>query len=350
LVSKLHAEFQIDGDDLWVNDLQSTNGTFLNGERVSERVQLISDDLVQFADVEFRVVCTEESALHNTICDDLLPGFSTTLQFRRLLTTCDVIPYFQPVVALSDGSVLGYEVLARSDYDGLRSAPDLFRAAARLGREGELSQLCRWEGLRQGQALPGRTVLFVNTHPSEIGQPGFIESLLRIREQRYGTPVILEIHEQSVCDISAVREMRSVLRELGMGFAYDDFGNGQSRLMELLEVPPDVVKFDMSLIRDIHLAPRQRQHALLTLVTMVRDLGVAPLAEGVECHEEAEVCRELGFQYVQGYLFGKPMPLADIVSSQIDRHDGDSATPPPNHFDTLTPWQPLNLPVSADPA
>ena len=100
--------------------------------------------------------------------------------------------------------------------------------------------------------------------------------------------------------------MARQLKSMGLKFAYDDFGAGQSRLNELAEVPPDFVKFDMSLIRNIDRAQGTKQKMLSRLVHMVADLGSTSLAEGVETEGEAVVCRQMGFKLCQGYLTGRP--------------------------------------------
>ena len=86
-------------------------------------------------------------------------------------------------------------------------------------------------------------------------------------------------------------------------------GAGQARLIELVEVCPDFLKFDMSLIRDIDKAGPQRQQMISTLVRMALDLEVVPLAEGIETESEAETCEQLGFELGQGFFFGRPLPV-----------------------------------------
>jgi EAL domain-containing protein (putative c-di-GMP-specific phosphodiesterase class I) len=103
--------------------------------------------------------------------------------------------------------------------------------------------------------------------------------------------------------------LRSELRELNIGLAYDDFGAGQTRLSELIEAPPDYLKFDISLIRNLDSASPERRRTLESLVNVALDLGVNPLAEGIETEGEAEVCRQLGFLTAQGFYFGRPAPL-----------------------------------------
>ena len=108
-----------------------------------------------------------------------------------------------------------------------------------------------------------------------------------------------------------IRRLRSRLSELSIGMAYDDFGTGQARLVDVVEVPPDFLKFDISLIRGIdRLLSKQRM--IESLVGMVIDLGITPTAEGIETEEEAEVCRQLGFEFAQGYLLGRPVRIEEL--------------------------------------
>lgn len=103
-----------------------------------------------------------------------------------------------------------------------------------------------------------------------------------------------------------MRKFLAVLRTLDMQLSYDDFGAGQGRLLELAEVPPDVLKFDMQLIRNIDAASSSRQELLASLVKIAHDLGTKTLAEGVETEAEHAVCLQMGFQLGQGFLYGRP--------------------------------------------
>jgi EAL domain-containing protein (putative c-di-GMP-specific phosphodiesterase class I) len=108
-------------------------------------------------------------------------------------------------------------------------------------------------------------------------------------------------------------DLRKGLRDLNIKIAYDDFGAGQNRLVELGNAAPDVMKFDMGLIRDIDKGPFERVKVLRSIVQVVLDLNVVPLAEGIETEAEAKVCLELGFQLAQGYYFGRPAPPSKFV-------------------------------------
>jgi EAL domain-containing protein (putative c-di-GMP-specific phosphodiesterase class I) len=118
----------------------------------------------------------------------------------------------------------------------------------------------------------------------------------------------LEVHEAAVTNVEVMKKIRALLDELDIRLVYDDFGAGQARLVELIQIPPDYLKFDIALIRNIHLEPPAVQKVLRSLVSIARELGIKTVAEGVELREEMEVCAELGFDHIQGYYFGRPVP------------------------------------------
>ena len=93
--------------------------------------------------------------------------------------------------------------------------------------------------------------------------------------------------------------------KLGLQFAYDDFGAGQARLIELSDIPPDYLKFDRGMIEGIESAT-PRQEMVSALLRVVRRLGVRVIAEGVETELVATICQRLGCDLGQGYLFGRP--------------------------------------------
>jgi EAL domain-containing protein (putative c-di-GMP-specific phosphodiesterase class I) len=127
--------------------------------------------------------------------------------------------------------------------------------------------------------------------------------------------IILEINEKAATDTNEMLRLRAALKKLNLGLAFDDFGVGQTRLVELAEVPPDYLKFDISLVREIHLAPKRLLQMVSTFVKATQDLGIVTIAEGIECQEEADKCRHLGFDLVQGFFYGKPQPISKINAS-----------------------------------
>jgi EAL domain-containing protein (putative c-di-GMP-specific phosphodiesterase class I) len=314
-VSKEHAEIYHDGKGPRIRDLDSRNGTFVNGVRIHGEAPLKPGDLIHFADHEFRL-CYESNANANaTMQLDRNEFVSSLGQFEKLFDESAALPFFQPIVALPGAEIFGYEVLARSRLDGLQSPKQMFAVAARLSREGQLSRLFRREGVQAGQELPGLPNLFLNTHPVELTDSELIESLRELRVLAPNQPLTLEIHEAAVTDLALMRELHRELQDLKIQLAYDDFGAGQARLIDLIEVRPDYLKFDICLVRDIHTGSEQRRGMLETLVHMAHGLGVAVLAEGIECEGEGDVCAQLGFDYAQGYHYGRPAGLVEMIEA-----------------------------------
>jgi EAL domain-containing protein (putative c-di-GMP-specific phosphodiesterase class I) len=328
-VSREHAELTVVDRGLLLRDLGSTNGTSVNGVRIQQPCTVHHGDLVQFGQIVFRVVqqCAESGPL--TIQDDSCDRALALIQFDQLMTQRAVTPHFQPIVRMSDRSVIGYEVLARSRFFGLKDPHSMFAAAKVLDMEAELSRILRDEGIRSGQILPPNHLLFVNTHPAEMDDSELlIFSLGELRKLDPIRPLVLEIHEAAVTCGSQMRSLRAALTEMNIGLAYDDFGAGQARLVELVDIPPDYLKFDMQLVQNLKSASSERQRMLASLVKMVLDLGIAPLAEGLECAADDEICRQMGFQFGQGFLYGHPVlpnrllaagPPLDPVAGDMDR-------------------------------
>jgi EAL domain-containing protein (putative c-di-GMP-specific phosphodiesterase class I) len=148
--------------------------------------------------------------------------------------------------------------------------------------------------------------LFMNTHPKELNDCArLIRSLQALRERHPRLPLVLEIHEQAVTNQVTLNSLNRALQHMDVGLAYDDFGAGQARLLELLNVPPYAVKFDISLIRDLD----------NLLVTLVKKGQTCALAEGVSHNGELAVCRQLDFDLIQGFACGKPVSLQQLAHS-----------------------------------
>ena len=303
-VSGRHAEILTINRDLFVRDLNSTNGTLLNGRKLQNLTGLRSGDVLHFGSAMFTLQSSTDENMSSTITADVSVEALAHVQFEKLLRRPALRPYYQPILRLSDNARVGFEVLSRSYLLGLETPDKMFRVAATRNVEAQLSQVCRTEGLRIGECL-GNTHFYLNTHPIELQGTELFTSLEQLRADFPDMQIVLEVHEGAVASSEVLRKVRDVTRNLKMGLAYDDFGAGQARLKELFEVPPDVLKFDMKFIHGLNYSPPQHRATIQSLIRIVRDLNVVPLAEGVETPEEAEICQELGFELAQGYLFGR---------------------------------------------
>jgi EAL domain-containing protein (putative c-di-GMP-specific phosphodiesterase class I) len=322
LVSKDHAEIVGDGDRLAVRDLGSTNGTFVNHERVDE-AELVEGDILHFAHFEFRLVrgAVDDEGIEGVaeratkpVAELLLPaqlGHSGR-QLKNLIDTGAVRVVFQRIVALPSGEIEAYEALGRGCHPELPEEPiELLRLAVGLGLERDLSRLFRLKTFDALSVHPGVRHFFLNIHPSELAAPELVESLRALQKAVPPVRLTLEVHESAVVDPVGIGALRSRLADIGVGLAYDDFGAGQARLLELAEVPPDYLKFDMRLVRGVDKAGPSRRKLLSSLVSVARELQVRTVAEGVETLSEAVVCAEIGFDFAQGFYFGRPTPLGE---------------------------------------
>lgn len=313
-VSGRHAEILTINKDLFVRDLNSTNGTLLNGRRIQHLTGLRSGDVLHFGSVMYTLQSSTDECTSSTVTADVSADALAQLQFDKLLRRPALRPYFQPVVRLSDTARVGFEILSRSYLLGLETPEKMFRVAASRNVEAELSQVCRTEGLRIGESLPG-TQFYLNTHPAEIVGTELFPSLVQLRSEFPDTQIVLEVHEGAAASSALLQEIRQVTRELKMGLAYDDFGAGQARLKELFEVPPDVLKFDVKFVHGLPFTTPQHRATIQSLIRIVKDLNVVPLAEGVETVDEASVCFELGFELAQGFLFGRAESASHWINS-----------------------------------
>jgi EAL domain-containing protein (putative c-di-GMP-specific phosphodiesterase class I) len=318
LVSKLHAEIYSEAGVLRLRDLNSTNGTFVNRNRIQD-VAIADGDVLHFADFEFRLGREERGDAsapaqpgHSTLAfgDRPLPQHFAvgTRELKELLAEGCVGIVLQPIVRLPGGEVAGHEALGRGQHPRLPTSPAvLFQIAESAGLACELSRLFRrrtMELIRHRTDLPA---LFLNTHPTEWEQPGLVESLEEVIQLAPQVKLILEIHESVLAVPLTIQALRARLDQLGVGLAYDDFGAGQARLIELAEAPPHFLKFDRRFVGDIDKAPASKQRLLAALVAAARELMVETVAEGVATAGEAEVVTRMGFTHAQGFLFGRPI-------------------------------------------
>ncbi len=323
-VSKNHARMFFSGGSLFVTDLSSTNGTYVNGRRI-EHSALIDGDLLQLGGAIFQVRHQSPRPVETdncTVSGDLQQWSQTLVLFNDLIGSRSVVPHYQPIVPMLSGQVgeqtpaaVGWELLARSGIEQLANPAAMFGAAERLGQQATLSELMRSVGteVAAGGGL-GHSRIFYNTHPEELGTVRLDDSLVSLRSAYPEQPITIEVHEAAVARIDQMRRFRDQLTALDMQLAYDDFGAGQGRLLELTEVPADVLKFDMSLIRGIDTASSSRQSLVRSLIAVAIEAGSIPLAEGVETIGEHECCCELGFQLGQGFFYGRPRPIDALGS------------------------------------
>jgi EAL domain-containing protein (putative c-di-GMP-specific phosphodiesterase class I) len=218
---------------------------------------------------------------------------------------------YQPIVSWSRRSTFAHEALVRNEEPTLRSPPDLFEAAERLGRLEDLGRIVRDRVAQTLDVNPVDGLLFINLHAMELADDRLISSDAPL--SRHAGRVVLEVTERA--PLEQIRDATSrvaQLRALGYRIAVDDLGAGYAGLTSFAHLEPDVVKVDMSLIRGIDSSP-MKQKLLGSIVGLCRDLGIEIIAEGIETPAERDALVRVGGDLCQGYLFARPeKPWASI--------------------------------------
>lgn len=238
-------------------------------------------------------------------------------RMQELILQEDLRVLFQPIVNLTSMRSLGYEALARGPLGTVFESPIvLFRTAEETDLMFELDRLCRKRALHYARELDKDKKLFINILPVTIRDPEFKEKGLEQFIQESGLDpnnIVFEVSEQQAIENFAIFKDESKLyAEMGFSIAIDDVGTGYSNFQSLVELKPQYIKLDISLIKDLHLNP-VKQEIVRSMVGIGRAIHADLIAEGVEAVEEAQVLIDLGVVFAQGYLFAKPAyPFPDI--------------------------------------
>jgi diguanylate cyclase (GGDEF)-like protein len=227
-------------------------------------------------------------------------------------------PYYQPIVQFSDGSVRGFEVLARWDRPtrGLQS-PDVFiTVAEEIGAITDLTLSVMRQACVDARDWPDQPMLSVNISAVDLKDPALPIRLLAVLSETDFPPgrIVVEITESAmVLDLDLARKFLNDVRSLGIKIALDDFGTGYSSLSKLQQLPFDNIKIDRSFVAAAEDTADGHKFIKL-IVTLARSLNVATTAEGVETAEMAERLAKRGCTFGQGYFFARPMPAEDVYS------------------------------------
>ena len=328
-VSGLHAEVLLTDGKLYIEDQSSTNGTFVNGDRIRSKTLLQDHDEVQIGQLLFTVSAFKNDNRAQTMLLDTpsVEAETTEERFARLLVD-GVVPFFQPICKIDgdEQEVVGYEVLGRSRLFGLKTPDQMFAVATDLEKESELSRILRLRGLEAAQSTLSMDLqLFVNTHPSELDCEEILQSLQIVNATFPEREIMLELPESVLYNIEDYDSLLDNAHKLGVKITVFDFGAGQIQLAELSRIKPDVVKFDCALTQGIDSADEDRKRLVSAMVKMVVELGITPMAEYVETEHEHETLRELGFELAQGFYYGRPKSI-DMFQQTVNLESSDLST------------------------
>ncbi len=246
---------------------------------------------------------------------------------------------FQPIINLQTGENAGVETLLRIlEKDGTEmEAREFIQAIERTRFMARVDEMVMTEALRTFASGQPRDLLntkgfrfSVNVSPPILSTKGYAANCLK-QLQSTGIPpssLMIEIIESDLVALNeTVMRNLSELREKEVRIALDDFGTGYSNLHNLASLPVDIIKIDKAFIRGATSGDLARTGLLNAIIGIGKNLGYEIVAEGIEEEGEANYLKALGCQYAQGYFFGKPMPIEQI----IERFREPPSLPERNH-------------------
>jgi EAL domain-containing protein (putative c-di-GMP-specific phosphodiesterase class I) len=272
-------------------------GLLAMGAATPEHARRLSERLATLT--EFSVI---SAAVLGPMLNEMGQREKLQAEVEAIIATQAFHPVFQPIVDLTTRTPVGFEALVRFDA-GIR--PDLcFVAADKVGMMVKLETAVLRVQVEQARDLPAGCFLSLNVSPALATASTPLLDVLSEAAQ----PIVLEVTEHAAIDDYEKLKVALELVRPGAMVAIDDAGAGYAGLHHILELHPEYVKLDISLVRNIDTDPA-RQAMVKGMAFFAESVGCALIAEGIETENERTALNLLGIQFGQGYLLGRPEPL-----------------------------------------
>ena len=255
-----------------------------------------------------------------------MQALRTVGELRRGVERNEIVPYFQPIVELQSGRIVGFEVVARwlhpdrgllppSEFLPFAEESGLLVSLGASMMRNSLSQMARWRAT--GHAFANGSVA-VNVGSRQLVDNSFLPTVVEILDETGVDPdsVWFEITESAL--LADARAATSTLREirgLGIHLSVDDFGTGYSSLTYLKRFPVEAIKIDRSFVSGLGIEDEDST-IVEAVIQLGRALGLTVVAEGVESPLQLQRLRDLNCDRGQGYLFGRPRP-ANLIETEL---------------------------------
>lgn len=307
--------FELDGHTLHVS---ARGGVTLYPRDASD-----SDDLIRMAEAALynAKARKEHLVIYTTqITNRASERLSLESRLRKALDNEQFRLHYQPKVRVADGRIFGVEALIRWQDPDFGLIPPI-KFIPVLEHSGMIVDVGRWvvkQALRDLQnwldAGLDATRIAVNVSSAELHRDDFVTWMLNtVGSYRTGAGGIdLEITESMLMiDVESSIHKLNALREAGMAISIDDFGTGYSSLSYLARLPVDILKIDRSFVKGIA-SDTDNLQIIATIVSLARALDLITVAEGVETLEQYQLLKQMNCPVIQGYLFSKPVPDAEL--------------------------------------
>ena len=285
------------------------------------------DELVRNADLALYAAKDAGRGVHRVFTDNLLIAAQSRRQMeddlRDALAKGEMHLAYQPIVSTQSTKIVGYEALLRWKHSkfGLIGPDQFIPVAEECGLIEALGEWVLRTAANDAAHWPDTVRVAVNVSPIQFSNPQFpkiVASALatsRILPDR----LELEITEGVFLNTDAhSSQMFKALKNIGVRLALDDFGTGYSSLGYLQNAPFDKIKIDKSFVRGAMSSDSKNALIIAAIVSLADALGMETTAEGVEAQDEITLIRKLGCSHIQGFVYGRPMPLESVMTSMGD--------------------------------
>ncbi|WP_299443087.1 bifunctional diguanylate cyclase/phosphodiesterase [uncultured Phycicoccus sp.] len=320
----LSAPIEVDGR-VWTVHASVGIATAVAGESTGEELLRNADIAMYWAKEQGKGSISVYDPMRHAASLDVV---ALQNQLISAMETGELVLLFQPTVDLESRAVTGYEALVRWQHSerGMLSPAEFVPAAERSGLVVPLGSWVLREACRAAMTLSADSAgptISVNVSSQHLVRPGFVTEVADILADT-GLPavrLVVEVTESVLLDdFEAAENALNGLRDLGVWIAIDDFGTGYSSLSYLSQLPVDILKVDKSFI-DRVCSEDHAASVTLAILEMSRSLRLLTIAEGIETEEQATWLAERGCVRGQGYLWSRPVPLADARAQLMDSDD-----------------------------
>jgi len=240
---------------------------------------------------------------------DMLERKAIAKRLRNVVRHSQFSAVFQPIVDVNSMRPVGFEALTRFHVEPYRPPNEWFSDAKRVGVYSELEFSVHQKAVEQIALLPTDTYVSVNVTEGSLLKREVCALAFGINPAR----VVLELSEQEiVADYEAVKNALKPLRQMGVRLAVDDAGAGYASFWHILKLEPEIIKIDAKFVQNVDKHSAQKKF-VGSMLDYANHVGSIVVAEGVETEEELSTLKDIGINYVQGYLCGKPRPVVDVL-------------------------------------
>jgi diguanylate cyclase (GGDEF)-like protein len=299
------------------------------GVALSGRDALGPDELLRAADLAMYRGKRDERGgfrfFEKSMHAELQSRMTLETELRAGIKAGEIIPYYQPIIELKSGRIVGLEILARWNHPSKGILPPgvFIGVAAEVGLTESLTRHVLGAACRDARHWPDDIMLSVNLSPNQLSDP-LLPTLMSSIAMDCGIAprrIEIEITEDALIrDFEAVQAVMQSFRALGIKIALDDFGTGYSSLQNLHELRFDKIKIDRSFVTDLMTNDDSRK-LVSAIVALALNLKLPVTAEGIEDLAVADMLAAIGCTYGQGYAFGRPMPAKEVVSLLREKNE-----------------------------